>query len=74
MPVNQEQYPDIKESGENYRAFLLRRWREPGAGPEGRPVWRFALVEAGDESDKRGFASPEDLVDYLQGELGDNGL
>jgi len=32
---------------ENYRAFLLRCWQEPGAGEEGEPAWRFILVAAG---------------------------
>ena len=35
MPVNQEQYPDLEEGGQNYRAFLLRCWQEADAGPAG---------------------------------------
>ena len=53
----------------DYRAFLLRCWREVGAGPDGEPAWRFALVHAGNEGSGRGFASLEALVAYLKGEL-----
>ena len=69
MPVNQEQYPVIKERGEKYRAFLLRCWQEPEAGQAGGAAWRFTLVEAGDEEGKQGFASLEGLVEYLRKEL-----
>ena len=69
MPVNQEQYPVIKESGEKYRAFLLRCWQEPEAGQASGAAWRFTLVEAVDEAGKRGFACLEDLVGYLREEL-----
>ena len=69
MPVDQEKWSDVKASGENYRAFLLRCWQEPNSGPEGNPAWRFTLVEAGDEEGKQGFASLEELVSYLQEEL-----
>jgi hypothetical protein len=55
------------ESG--YRAFLLRCWQEPGAGPDGKPAWRFALVRPGGVGTRRGFASLEDLVAFLREEL-----
>lgn len=57
-------------AGPAYRAFLLRCWREAGAGPGGRPAWRFGLVEPGDGETERGFASLEALLAYLQRELG----
>ena len=52
-----------------YRAFLLRCWQEPGAGPGGEPAWRFALARAGDEGTLRGFAGLEALVAALQREM-----
>jgi hypothetical protein len=52
-----------------YRAFLLRCWREPGAGPDGESAWRFTLTQPGDKGSRRGFASLEDLVAYLREEL-----
>jgi hypothetical protein len=55
--------------GSGYRAYLLRCWQEAGAGPDGEPAWRFALVQAGDERHGRGFASLEALVAYLREEL-----
>jgi hypothetical protein len=55
------------ESG--YRAYLLRCWQEEGAGPDGEPAWRFTLGQPGDEGRRRGFASLEALVVFLQEEL-----
>jgi hypothetical protein len=52
-----------------YRAFLLRCGQEAVAGPDDEPVWRFALAQAGSEGTQRGFASLEDLGDYLRGQL-----
>ena len=69
MPVDQEKWSDVKASGENYRAFLLRCWQEPEAGQASGAAWRFTLVEAVDEAGKRGFACLEDLVGYLREEL-----
>ena len=69
MPVNQEQYPDMEASGQNYRAFLLRCWQEADAGPSGQAAWRFTLVHLGQGGAKKGFASLEDLVTYLRDEL-----
>lgn len=69
MPVSQDRTSAVSESGENYRAFLLRCWQEPAAGQAGEPAWRFTLVEAGDEAGKRGFASLDELVAYLKDEL-----
>ena len=69
MSVNQEQYPDMEASGENYRAFLLRCWQEADAGPAGQAAWRFTLVHLGQGQTKRGFACLEELVAYLRDEL-----
>jgi hypothetical protein len=57
-------------SGEDYRAFLLRCWQEPGAGPGGEPAWRFTLVRVENEGGQRGFASLAELVEHLRQELG----
>jgi hypothetical protein len=56
-------------AGPTYRAFLLRCWREAGAGPDGRAAWRFCLVEPGNGETECGFASLEALVAYLRREL-----
>jgi hypothetical protein len=56
-------------AGPTYRAFLLRCWREAGAGPGGRAAWRFCLVEPGNGETERGFASLEALLAYLRQEL-----
>jgi hypothetical protein len=52
-----------------YRAFLLRCWREAGAGPSGQATWRFSLVEPGNGETERGFASLEALLAHLRQEL-----
>lgn len=67
--MSQDRTSTVSESGENYRAFLLRCWQELEAGQAGEPAWRFMLVEVGDEAGKRGFASLDELVDYLRDEL-----
>ena len=69
MPVNEEQYREFKESGQNYRTFLLRCWQEADASPAGQAAWRFTLVQLGQEETKKGFASLEELVAYLRSEL-----
>jgi hypothetical protein len=51
-------------SGGDYRAFLLRCWKE-GAGPEGEPAWRFTLVQLGNNGVKHGFTKLEDLTAFL---------
>lgn len=55
--------------GPAYRAFLLRCWREAGAGPGGRNAWRFCLVELGDGETEHGFPDLEALVAFLRREL-----
>ena len=56
-------------SGSSYRAFLLRCWREAGAGPDAPGQWRFCLVEPGDGETERGFATLEALLAHLHREL-----
>ncbi len=56
-------------AGPTYRAFLLRCWREAGAGPGGQAAWRFCLVEPGNGETERGFASLEALMAYLRREV-----
>ncbi len=58
---------DLAQS--NYRAFLLRCWREADAGPDDLATWRFCLVKPGDGPIQRGFASLETLMAYLRQEL-----
>jgi len=65
----EQKWQEGEEEGENYRAFLLRCWQEPEAGPGGQPAWRFTLVQVGEERAKKGFASVEALLDYLREEL-----
>jgi len=73
VPVNQEQYPDIEGSAENYRAFLLRCWQEADAGPAGGAAWRFTLVHLGQGQTRKGFACLEELVAYLDEQLAQAG-
>ena len=48
-----------------YQVYLLRLWREQPASPERQAVWRFSLEDAR-SSERRGFSSPEALVEFLQ--------
>ncbi len=49
-------------SGGDYRAFLLRCWREQ---VNGGYTWRFSLIPAGEDEAKKGFSSLDELVSYL---------
>lgn len=49
-----------------YRAFLLRCWQE---STDGRPRWRFALLNLGEKPSRRAFNSLEAVTAYLQNEL-----
>jgi hypothetical protein len=53
----------------DYRAFLLRCWREAGVGPDGQATWRFCVVKPGDGQTQCAFASLETLMAYLRQEL-----
>ena len=53
----------------SYRAYLLRCWQEKQVESSGLPTWRFTLVRVGTNQAARGFASLENLTNYLQMEL-----
>ena len=50
----------------NYRAFLLRYWREQPAAPDREPVWRLSLTDVAGEQLEYEFASLPELVDFLR--------
>jgi hypothetical protein len=50
-------------SGGAYHAYLLRCWQEK---IDGKLLWRFTLVRAGEEHTQKGFASLEDLTTFLR--------
>ncbi len=57
-----------------YRAFILRMWAEEDArDAEAEQPWRFSLESIGAldtaTPERRGFASAEDLLAYLQAEM-----
>jgi hypothetical protein len=49
------------------RAYLLRCWQEGTAGQD--IVWRYSLKEVLDERRQRGFASLEEIFDFLAAQL-----
>lgn len=57
------------ESGPDYVSYLLRMWRERGPGgsleEEDKPAWRASVVGTL-TGKRRGFASLEDLFDFLR--------
>ena len=55
--------------GQAYRSFLLRCWQEAGAKPDGKPAWRFTLVDFDDAQVQRAFADLEALAAPLRQEL-----
>ncbi len=65
--------PTSQRGGVTDRAFLLRCWRELGAGAEGEPDWRFSVIEAEGERRRWGCASPERLLALLLEQLGQEG-
>jgi hypothetical protein len=50
------------------RVYVLRIWHEGTPGPSGTVVWR-ASVREGPNGERRGFASVDDCIEYLYGEL-----
>jgi hypothetical protein len=50
----------------DYRSYLLRLWR---AGEEDEAVWRASL-ERSDTHRRHGFASLEELFEFLRAETG----
>ncbi len=53
----------------NYRAFLLRCWKEEDTTSDEGVVWRITLVQTGGKERRRGFACLEDLFAFLKLEL-----
>ncbi len=54
-----------------YRAFILRMWTEQDTfDAMSPPLWRFSLESIGTQeepsSERRGFASVEELLAYVQ--------
>ena len=70
MAIVEEDRERAAPAGPDYRAFLLRCWQEPGAGPDDAPAWRFALLQLDGTEIKRGFASLQELCAHLCWELG----
>lgn len=52
-----------------YRSYLLRCWQEQATGPVQPSVWRFGVQEVSGEQRQWAFASFEEVVDFLLGEL-----
>jgi len=65
-------YPNLENERDSailrkrYTTFLLRCWLEE---MDGEPAWRFTLMKVGDGGSKQGFASLEDLTEYLREKL-----
>jgi hypothetical protein len=51
-----------------YRCFLVRCRLEDG-GPQGEPVWRFIVQQAGPDGARRSFICLHDVAAYLESEL-----
>jgi hypothetical protein len=58
--------PRGTKEGEPYLSYLLRLWR---VSDEEEPVWRASLKSA-HSGERLGFASLEELFDYLRTETG----
>lgn len=67
MAISDEEWKVTAASRKNYRAFLLRCWREKA---DGGAEWRFTLVQINGGQSRQGFAGLEELMDYLGAELG----
>jgi len=52
----------------HYGAFLLRYWEERGQKTQHDTVWRFSLEDA-HTGRRRGFASLEQMIAFLQDQL-----
>ena len=53
----------------DYRSFLLRLWRVEDGGST---VWRASLQDV-ETGERRGFASPEELIAFLLDQVNGNG-
>jgi hypothetical protein len=70
MPEEHKEIKPEEASGVTYRSFLLRCWQEE---VDGKPVWRFTLVQMDDEGIKKGFASLDEMFTYIRDKLDPNG-
>ena len=59
---------DEGDSSPRYCAYLLRCWETPGQRPARPTTWRFS-VEDIHTGERRGFASVQALIDFLETEL-----
>jgi hypothetical protein len=70
QPRKRESSLNGGESDPDYVSYLLRMWRESGAGgssvEEDKPVWRASVLSAA-TGKRRGFASLDDLFGFLRG-------
>ena len=66
MAISDEEWKITAARRKNYRAFLLRCWREKA---DGGAEWRFTLVQINGGQTRQGFAGLEELMDYLSAEL-----
>jgi len=57
-----------KHNAPRYQAYMLRLWQERPASSERPAVWRFSLEDP-HTGKRRGFASLEELVTFLQRQL-----
>ncbi len=69
MSRNESGERSLAGHGQQYRSFLLRCWQEAGAEPDGKPAWRFTLVDFDDAQVQRAFADLEALLAHLGQEL-----
>jgi hypothetical protein len=51
-----------------YRSYVLTFWEERSRDPDTPVVWRFSLQDPR-TGQRRGFASLEEMVDFLRTEL-----
>jgi hypothetical protein len=65
---------NARDGPPRYRSYLLRCWEERGRTHAGADTWRFSLEDP-HTGRRRGFASLDDLVAAVRGELepGGNG-
>lgn len=69
MPFYQENQRESKLDAFNYRAFLLRCWQETNPTAGVKSSWRFSVTYIDGLQTEKGFASLEELLEYVQAEL-----
>ncbi len=57
------------ETGYVQRAYLVRCWRDREAASEGEAAWRFSVEVVTPGRRRRGFASLEALLAFVQDDL-----